>query len=361
MQTPKNTYIHIPFCKSKCHYCAFTSTVNLKLVDEYLNALIKEIKFRYQNNIQDTIYFGGGTPSILPVELVNKIYKLFDLNDCNEVTFEVNPETVDFDYLKSLYEIGINRLSIGIQTFNENILKLIGRKHTPEMALDTIRYAQNAGFKNISVDVIYGLPSQTVEDFISDLEKVKNLDIQHVSLYGLQLEPNTLFYKKTPENLPDSDLQAEMHEYTAKILDDFEHYEISNYAKSSFQARHNTIYWQNKEYYGFGCSAHGYQNGVRYSNTSNIHKYIETPCEHEIEHVVSEQEKLEEEIFLGFRLSNGIDVEYINKKFNIDFENKYNDILKKYLNTEYLKQTKNGYCLTEKGFLLSNIVLSEFI
>ena len=361
MQTPKNTYIHIPFCKSKCYYCAFTSTVNLKLIDEYINALIKEIKYHYQNNILDTLYFGGGTPSVLPVEYVSRIYKLFNLNDDNEVTFELNPETVDLEYLKSLNNIGINRLSIGIQTFNEKILKLIGRKHTPNKAIETVEKAQNAGFKNISVDLIYGLPSQTIDDFITDLENVKNLDIQHVSLYGLQIEPNTLFYKKIPENIPDSDLQAEMHEYTAKILNNFEHYEISNYAKSSFYSKHNKAYWQNQTYYGFGCSAHGYQNGIRYSNTSNIHKYIENPYEHELEHIVTDKEKLEEEIFLGFRLSKGINVENINKKFNIDFESKYKDILKKYLNTEYLKQTKYGYCLTDKGFLLSNIILSEFL
>lgn len=361
MQTPKNTYIHIPFCKSKCYYCAFTSTVNLKLVDDYINAIVKEIKYRYQNNIQDTLYFGGGTPSVLPVEYVKRIYNLFNLNKHNEVTFEVNPETVDFEYLKSLNEIGINRLSIGIQTFNKNLLNLIGRHHTPEMAIETVKNAKNAGFKNISVDLIYGLPSQTIENFISDLEKVKALDVQHVSLYGLQIEPNTLFYKKTPKNIPDSDLQAEMHEYTVKILDDFEHYEISNYTKSSFQSRHNTAYWQNKEYYGFGCSAHGYQNNIRYSNYSNIHKYIESPCKHELEHIVTEKEKLEEEIFLGLRLSKGINTENINKKFNIDFENKYKDILKKYLNTEYLKKNKDGYYLTDKGFLLSNIILSDFV
>lgn len=361
MQPPQNAYIHIPFCNSKCFYCAFVSTCNIKLELGYLIALLKEIDTNYQGNPLKTLYFGGGTPSILPIEHVRKIFNKFYFEDNPEITFELNPENASLDYLTSLKEVGINRLSIGIQTFNDNILKLIGRRHSSEQAKTAIKLAQNAGFKNISLDFIYGLPEQTLQDFENDLEIAKNLNIQHISLYGLKIEDNSVFGKKTPQNLPDDDLQADMYLKAIETLKEFEHYEISNFAIKGFESKHNLNYWNNNHYYGFGCGAHGYENSMRYANCFEIHKYIENPLTKDFGHFETEKEKLEEEIFLGFRKAEGININDINSKFNIDFEKKYETILKKYLKTEHLQKTEKGYALTDTGFLISTVILSEFM
>lgn len=361
MTYPTSAYIHIPFCSSKCFYCAFISTVNTKLELGYLIALLKDIDTNYMGNELKTLYFGGGTPSILPIEHVKKIINKFNLAQKAEVTFELNPEHATIEYLSNLKNLGINRLSIGIQTFDDKILEKIGRNHTANEAIKAVQMAQQAGFDNISVDLIYGLPTQTLEDFESDLKKIKKLGINHVSLYGLKIEENSVFGKISPKDLPDDDLQADMYLKAIEILDDFNHYEISNFAKSGFESKHNTTYWRNEEYYGFGCSAHGYENGVRYANSFNIHKYLENPLTRDFGHTETQQEKLEEEIFLGFRLKEGLHVHNINSKFNIDFEKKYNNILNKYLKTNHIKRTAEGYALTDQGFLLSTVILAEFL
>ena len=361
MQSPQNAYIHIPFCNSKCFYCAFISTVNTKLELGYLIALLKEIDTNYQGNTLNTLYFGGGTPSILPLEHVKKIFNKFNLAQNAEITFELNPENATADYLSGLKEIGINRLSIGIQTFKDNILKQIGRRHSAEQAQNAVKIAQNAGFDNISLDFIYGLPNQTIEDFTNDLKIAKTLNVPHISLYGLKIEDNSVFGKKTPQNLPDDDLQADMYLKAIEVLKDFSHYEISNFAKTGFESRHNLNYWDNAQYYGFGCAAHGYEAGMRYANCFDIHKYLENPLTKDYGHFETEKEKLEEEIFLGFRRSSGINVNEINKKYNINFDEKYKETIQKYLKTGHLKQTQAGYALSNEGFLISTVILAEFI
>lgn len=361
MQPPQNAYIHIPFCNSKCFYCAFISTVNLKLELGYFIALLKEIDTNYQGNSLNTLYFGGGTPSILPIEHVKKIFNKFNLDTYAEITFELNPENATLEYLKALKEIGINRLSIGIQTFNDNILKQIGRRHSSAQAKNAIKLAQEAEFSNISLDFIYGLPTQTLDDFTNDLKIAKSLDIQHISLYGLKIEENSVLGKKTPKNLPDDDLQADMYLKAIETLNEFKHYEISNFAKDGFESRHNLNYWNNNQYYGFGCGAHGYENGMRYANCFDIHKYMESPLTKDYGHFETNQEKLDEEIFLGFRRVSGINTEDINKKFSINFKEKYKSILEKYTATGHLKKTSNGYALTNEGFLISTVILAEFI
>lgn len=361
MQPPQNAYIHIPFCNSKCFYCAFVSTVNTKLELGYLIALLKEIDTNYQGNALKTLYFGGGTPSIMPLEHVKKIFNKFYLEDNAEITFELNPENATLEYFKGLKEIGINRLSIGIQTFNDEILKQIGRRHTSEQAKLAVNLAQKAEFDNISLDFIYGLPNQTLKDFEKDLEIAKTLNIQHVSLYGLKIEENSVYGKKLPSNLPDDDLQADMYLKAIEVLNDFNHYEISNFAKNGYDSKHNLNYWNNNQYYGFGCGAHGYENGMRYANCFDIHKYMENPLTKDFGHFETQKEKLEEEIFLGFRRACGINISEINSKFNIDFEKKYQNTLKKYLETGHLKRTNDGYALTNEGFLISTVILAEFI
>ena len=362
-----SVYIHIPFCKSKCKYCSFVSFENYEKKKGYIYSLLKEIDYYYSKEELKTLYIGGGTPSLLDIDELRKIISKFSLSDDCEKTIELNPNDITEEYLLGLKSLGFNRLSIGSQSFNNKILKLIGRRHTSDEIFNAVKLARKSGFKNISLDLIYGLPTQTIEDFKYDLEQIFSLDLEHISLYGLKIEEGCYFYNHTPDNLPDDDIQADMYLMAGELTkqNGFEHYEISNYAKQGYNSRHNTNYWRCGEYYGFGVSAHGYVNGVRYSNYTNLEEYMNDPVSHEYGKFLTEQEKLEEKIFLGFRLKKGININEINSSFNIDFETKYQDILSKYVSDGFLIKTSDGYALSDtperNGFLISNLILSEFI
>ena len=358
----KSAYIHIPFCKSKCHYCSFVSFADMRLKTEYLQALNSEIYMAYQEENMDTLYIGGGTPSVLQVEEIESIIKNFNVNPNTEITMEINPDDADYGYLRGLYDIGINRLSFGCQTFNDDILKIINRRHNAGQVIDSVKMAQDAGFKNISLDFIYGLPNQTPDMFYNDLKLAVLLGVTHISLYGLTIEPDCYFYKNTSLT-PDDDMQADMYIGACELLlpSGFEHYEISNFSLKGYNSRHNLNYWNNKEYYGFGVAAHGYVNGIRYGNKVDLEEYIENPYDHDEEKFVTEAEKLEEAIFLGFRKMAGIDVEKINCDYDIDFEKKYGDVIKKYKEINLITDTAKGYALTHAGALVSNTILAEFI
>lgn len=352
----KSAYIHIPFCKSKCKYCSFISFPKLELKEKYLEALRQEIKANYKGEILNTLYFGGGTPSLLSVDEFDDLIKLFNIDKNTEITAELNPETLTFDYLAGLRKTGINRISLGCQTFDDEILKAIGRRHDSTQVENAVQYAKNAGFDNISLDFIYGLPNQTISGFEKDLRHAIELGVQHISLYGLKIDEGCYFASHYPENLPDDDMQADMYLKAIEVLKDFEHYEVSNFGKPS---RHNLNYWNNENYYGFGVAAHGYEGNIRYSNAELIEEYIKNPLKHKKEKLLTIQEKLEEEIFLGFRKMSGIDIYSINEKFNIDFEDKYSDILNKY--AKYFVKTNKCYALNTDGVMISNIILSEFL
>jgi len=356
-------YIHIPFCKSKCNYCSFTSFTNDNLIMPYVYSLLKEIETNYENEPLKTLYIGGGTPSILPLTLIEKIIKKFRFSDNPEITIEANPCDITEDYLEILYNLGINRISIGIQTFNDDILEIIGRRHNSAQALTSIELIKNSKIKNFSADLIYGLPSQTEEIFKTDLKTLLNFEPDHISLYGLKIEENCYFFKNPPKNLPDDDFQADLYLYAVKELEQngYDHYEISNFAKPDYFSRHNMNYWNNGSYYGFGVSAHGYTDGIRYNNANELQKYIDNPTMHEYGKELNTEEKLQEEIFLGFRRRKGISVTDINKKFGIDFESKYSKPLKKYSASGFIEKTNCGYRLTLNGVLLSNIILSDFL
>ena len=362
---PNSVYIHIPFCKTKCNYCSFVSK-KIDKSDElecYVEALVKEIDRHYRGETLKTIYFGGGTPSVLPVKLIEKILQKFIfIPEFCDITFEMNPDDADYDYLKKLNELGVNRLSMGAQSFDNNILKLIGRRHSAEQTIEAVESAKRAGFNNISLDLIYGLPTQDIDSLKNDLETIVKLDIQHISTYGLKIEEPSYYSKNPPENLPDDDTQADMYLMINEFLESkgFKRYEISNFAKPGFESKHNLNYWNNKEYYGFGLAAHGYQCGIRYSNKSDFEDYTIYPIRRESEHLVTPKEKFEEEIFLGFRKTEGINTEVIKKKYFIDFDEKFKDVLNKYV-PEYIEKTGNGYKLTLKGVLISNNILAEFI
>ena len=371
-----SAYIHIPFCKSKCKYCSFVSYNRPEMMIGYVYALLKDISVNYRGEELNTLYFGGGTPSLLPVDFLEKIIKPFIFSKNYEFTLEINPDDRDLDYFKQLKSLGVNRLSIGSQTFDEKILKLIGRRHNSEQITEAVNLAKEAGFENISVDLIYGLPTQTMDCLKKDLEKFLSLDIQHISTYGLKIEEESFWgkcYNRETNQLvlpdtdqiylpPDEDEQADMYEGGVnKILENagFYRYEVSNFAKAGFESRHNLNYWNNNEYYGFGAAAHGYVDGVRYSNYTSLEEYMAKPHIHECGRTLSMQEKLEEEIFLGFRKRSGVNVSEIDQKYGIDFGSKYRHILEKY--SDFIEKTPSGYTFNLKGTLISNIILSEFI
>jgi oxygen-independent coproporphyrinogen-3 oxidase len=352
-------YIHIPFCVKKCNYCSFVSfPLKDTAFEQYFCALKKEFDAKAKGQLS-TVYFGGGTPSVIPVEF----YKQFDFDFAPdyEFTFEVNPGTVDTEYLQALRSIGVNRLSIGIQSFDDEILKSIGRIHSAKEAINCVKMAQEAGFENISIDLIYGLPNQTMELFEDSLKQAINLGVQHISTYGLKIEEGTPFGQKTPENLPDEDLCADMYLTSIEMLEEngFKQYEISNFAKKSKESRHNMTYWQNSPYIALGVSAHGYQDGIRYYNTSDFKKYLKNPIVPEFAKKLTEEEILQEGIFLGLRMKQGINLNEFKLRYGVDFEEEYKDILKKY--DEFFIRKGNRISLTTQGLMLSNVILSEFI
>ena len=371
----KSAYIHIPFCKSKCKYCSFISYTKPDMITGYIYALLKDISDNYRGEELRTLYFGGGTPSLVPAELLGKVISKFKFQNEYELTVEVNPDDCTPEYLQALIKQGVNRLSIGSQTFDDNILKLIGRRHNSSDIIRTVEFAKNAGFENISVDLIYGLPTQTLEGLRQDLDKFLSLEIQHISTYGLKIEADSYwgkYYNKADNRLvvpnsdriylpPDDDTQADMYEGVNEILErnGFYRYEVSNFAKKWYESKHNLNYWNNNEYYGFGAAAHGYVDGVRFYNYSELEKYMAAPSTHEYGKTLTEDEKLEEEIFLGFRKREGVNVNKIKEKFGIDFENKYKAILEKY--SDFIEKTPAGYALNLKGVLVSNMILADFI
>lgn len=359
----KSAYIHIPFCKSKCHYCSFVSYPLLELKKDYLKVLAKEINCYYEGETLNTIYLGGGTPSILDVSEINNILRILKFNSNTEITVEVNPDDGSYDYFRGLYDLGVNRISLGCQTFDDCILKLINRRHNAGQVIDSVKTAQDAGFKNISLDFIYGLPNQTPEMFYEDLKKADMLGIQHISLYGLKIEEGCYFYDNMPDNLADDDVQADMYLGAIDLLKGlkFNHYEVSNFSRRGFESKHNLNYWLDNEYYGFGAGAHGYKDGIRYANKSSLKDYISDCYTKKESKILSNQERLEEAIFLGFRIVKGIDISKINLDFGIDFEKKYKSVLDKYLNLNLICKTSKGYALTPQGILVSNVILADFL
>uniref|UniRef100_UPI00258DD295 radical SAM family heme chaperone HemW n=1 Tax=Megamonas sp. TaxID=2049033 RepID=UPI00258DD295 len=335
-------YIHIPFCKQKCFYCDFASTakkVDETLYEQYINALCQEITMYqalFPDICIDTIYFGGGTPSILPPNLIiralNTVKANFTLNSDIEITLEANPGTVDEQKLQYLYQNGINRLSFGVQAVQDDLLQKIGRIHTIKEAEMAIEMAQKIGFKNISVDLMYGLPGQTLEMLKEAVSWAVNKNIQHISIYGLQIEENTVFgrlYDQGKLILPSEDKSEMMYDYLTEQLPKYNYnrYEISNFAKIGYESRHNLAYWQDKFYLGLGAGAHGYYNQKRVQNPFDIDEYIKK-CNQKIlpfinEEIVDEKAHIEEFCFLGLRMAKGIDKEIFKQKFNTDIENLY--------------------------------------
>ena len=341
----------------------------------YVEALIREINlFKNKNLDIDTIYIGGGTPSILILfyieSIMTHIRAIFRIKDNAEITIEVNPGTVRFDDLKAYSAIGINRLSIGAQSFCNKHLKRLGRIHLAKDISSTVKAARTAGFENISLDLIYGLPDETLEDLIADIKAGIELNVNHISLYGLIIEEETEFfieYKKGTLNLPTEELLLKMREVGNILLEraGFIHYEISNYGKKGFFSKHNLIYWQNENYLGLGSNASSYWQGKRYKNLDSISGYIAEKKENKSSKLdcykIGNKEAAEEGIFLGLRLIDGINIYEFKERYGIDLLETYKEPISFLREEGYLKNDNEQIYLTYRGLAVFNCCLKMFL
>ena len=359
---PAGVYVHIPFCVKKCNYCDFNSTDKKNyLKKDYKKALIKEINAFDGETDADTAFIGGGTPTSLELsdltEIIETVNKKFPY--IREFTVEVNPKTLDYDGFSALFKSGANRISFGVQSANDDELKVLGRIHTFEDFLKSHDAAVKAGFENINFDLMFSLPDQTKEKFKATLDKILPLSPTHLSCYSLIIEEGTPFYNMKL-NLPDEECDREIYEYTVDRLSDcgYRQYEISNFAKVNKECRHNIKYWKRENYYGFGAGACSLCDDIRYQNPYNIEDYIkggEAAAEK-----LSEKDIESEYIFLGLRMTEGIDLSDYEKRFGLSFTDKYKNIIEKYEKMGFL--TVNSRCfLTLKGISISNTIMSEFV
>ena len=359
----KSVYIHIPFCDSICSYCDFCKFLkNDKWICKYLEQLNLEIKERYKGERINTIYIGGGTPSSLNIRELNRLFeiiKIFNKSRNIEFTFECNIENITKEKLELLYLNGVNRLSIGIQTFNQKHLKYLNRNHNEDTIKEKIFLAKNIGFKNINIDLIYALKNQKLNDLKNDLDKFLELDITHISTYSLIIEPHTKLYIDNESNL-DEEIDYKMYETIIKRLSSngYKHYEISNFAKEGYESIHNLTYWNNNEYYGFGVGASGYINNIRYDNTRSITEYFKGNYVLD-SHKLDLNETIQNEFILGLRKIEGINKDDFYKKYNIDI--KSIDVVNKLLKENKLLENKKSICINPKYIYTSNEILIEFI
>lgn len=373
-------YVHIPFCVKKCYYCDFISySDKFDVQEEYIKKLIEEIennKALLKNNEITTIYIGGGTPSSIKPELVenvlNKIYKIANIKnkDDIEITIEVNPGTVTKNNLQMYKNYGINRLSIGLQSTNNKLLKEIGRIHNYEQFLNTYNWAIEAGFSNVNVDLMLGLPEQTIEDLKASLESIIHLKPMpnHVSVYSLIVEEGTEIERKinTGElELPEEENERNQYKYTKNYLElnGYKHYEISNFAKPGYESKHNMNCWEQKQYIGFGLAAHSYINGCRYSNTCDLKEYLNKSSK-DIK-IIHEEQNIEdmkkEYMLLGLRKIDGVSISKFKEKFGENPIYLFRNELQRLVEEELIIVDLDNIRLTNKGLDFANLVWEEFV
>lgn len=372
-------YIHIPFCRQKCFYCDFPSYAGLdKLQVDYVAALKREISGRSgilrQGDVIDTVYLGGGTPTILTGQLLcdilDTIRQKFSVAAAAEITVEANPGTVDAAKLGLLYRSGVNRVSFGVQSFQDDLLNHIGRIHTALDARQAIALAREVGFENISLDLMYGLPKQTLADLQDSLEASVQLGVEHISIYGLKVEEGTVFAKWQARDklyLPDAAEEDAMYEHIMNELPQhgYERYEISNFAKSGLVSRHNLKYWQNRPYIGIGAAAHSYYHGKRRANADLVEEYMQLiKNEQETAHLteeLDEQALMEEFCFLALRMKLGISLALFEKTFQCNIFSVYGDIINKLAAKQLLIYDEEKIYLTDLGMKYGNQVFCEFL
>lgn len=376
---PKAIYIHIPFCEHICHYCDFNKIfLQGQPVDEYIDALLVEMEYAaYHHKWEqiETIYIGGGTPTALSVKQLEKImkhlHKLFIKNESlKEFTVEANPGGVSKEQLQLLHEYGVNRLSIGAQTFSTEMLKKLGRTHEVNDIERTVHLARDVGFHNLSIDLMFGLPNETIDMFSESLQKALTLNVDHYSAYSLKIEPKTIFYNKWQKgalHLPDDDDEAVMYEKLRETMEEhgFWQYEISNFAKVGFESVHNLTYWNNEQYFGFGAGAHSYVNGYRNSNCGPVQKYISLIKEKQQaivdQHFVTEREKMEEEMFLGLRKIAGVSRKRFYEKFHQDVLTVYKTQIEQLEKRGLIEVTDESIKLAKNALFIGNIAFEQFL
>ena len=382
-------YIHIPFCKRKCNYCDFKSYAGKEeLIENYIKWLKYEIqeigrenKLDCENNLDDlivlnTIYIGGGTPSFIDskyiVEILNTIKENYSLEENVEITIEVNPGSITEEKLQDYINNGINRISIGLQSINNKLLKDLGRIHTYEEFEKTYELARKIGFKNINVDLMIGVPNQTLEDVKESLEKIIYLNPEHISVYSLILEEGTPLFESIEKKemfLPEEDEERKMYWYVKNRLEemDYIHYEISNFAKKEYESKHNLNCWEQEEYIGVGVAAHSYTNGVRFSNVDTIEEYIVNyENENETDNLIfhekqTKESKMKEYMLLGLRKIDGIRIVKFKNKFGENPIYLYRKELEKLIKQELIEIDGDNIKLTSKGLDFANIVWEEFV
>lgn len=376
MERRLGIYIHVPFCVRKCAYCDFYSTAELDRLNAYTNALIAQIRyFRpiVKNTPIDTVFIGGGTPSLLSAEQVARILGAlrtsFRVTDDAEITMEANPGTLDASKLAGYHAAGVNRLSLGLQSADDGELKRLSRIHTRKAFEETYLLARLEGFRNINVDLMYALPDQTPERLAETVSYVISLDVEHISFYGLKLEPATPFGRDpaVAASLPDEDGQCEMYLASAEAFEKagYRQYEISNFAKPGKECRHNLKYWHLEDYLGFGPAAYSFYQGKMFSYARDTELYIRHA--ESFRALLDEYSKpspkecAAEYVMLGFRLCEGIDKKAYAKRFGDDFDARYYEKMCPFLECGYIQRTKNGYRLSREGMLVSNYILSEIL
>ena len=374
-------YVHIPFCKQKCIYCDFPAYQNLQdYYETYVYALVQEMDLWMSEHPEskskpiDTIYFGGGTPTELSIQqlqmIVDKIKSTFTITDDCHMTIESNPGEVDLQYLTKLVKLGFNRISFGVQTFDDKVLTMLHRSHNGEKAKQAVYDAKEAGFTDINIDLIYGLPRQTLEDIQHNLDIVKDLPINHISTYGLQVEVGTYLYHLVQKNLisiPSESIDESMYDMMMAGLKElgFERYEISNFAKESSYSRHNLKYWHYVDYLGFGAGAHSFYDGVRRSNNRNVMPYIQAVDRYTMPtidtEIITVERAQEDFCFLALRTKWGLDEQKFENRFGVSVHALFGTTLKELLSKGLLESQIGSYHLTSEGAKHGNYVFSQFI
>lgn len=353
-------YIHIPFCKSRCKYCDFFSTTHLEKRSQYVEALLCEWQDR-RNELRDptrTLYIGGGTPSTLDIDSLQLIVDSLQVNTVEEITLEVNPGDVTEEKAAAWRKMGINRLSMGIQTFDDTLLQLIGRRHTAQEARNAVAIAQAAGFDNISIDLMYALPSQTMVQWQNDVEEALQLGVQHISSYGLIYEEGTALTTLLEHGVieaVDEDTEMQMYDYLVERLtaNGYVHYEVSNFSLPGRQSQHNSSYWNNTPYLGLGAGAHSYDGNTRTWNVSDLDEYIQQAINHRLQpekEELTDEDKHTERVMLGLRTNKGVAIEDIDmSKAEV------------YLQQGWLRQEGERVIATTQGFHVLNRIIEDLV
>ena len=375
----KGIYIHIPFCHQICHYCDFNKVFfKNQPVDEYIEALGVEMKMfveKYKEQLHiETIFLGGGTPTSLSPAQLDRLFQLIEqyipTRNLQEFTSEANPDELTLEKLTVMKKNGVNRLSLGVQSFDEDILIRLGRTHSNDHVYKTIQMAKDIGFTNISIDLMYGLPGQSMEQWKDTLTKALALNLPHYSAYPLIVEPKTVFYNLMTKGkliLPGEDLEADMYEELMREMESkgVIQYEISNFSKLGFHSKHNNLYWDNVFYAGFGAGAHGYAQGKRYANIGPIKKYMDALARGEFPiqstNEVTVKEQMEEEMFLGLRKVVGVNKKHFENKYGFSIEEVYGQVLDKHINDNTIISTDDAVSLSRKGRFIGNEIFQSFL